>query len=257
MSPGPDTEPDGPLDPLPDQAEYRARWSALHGGYDPAGSALVDGWLAAVEKLARPLARRGTAPDRVTGAGLFAAALAVPAAVAGGRWNLAAAAAVLGSGLADSLDGAVAALSDRATPWGYVLDSLADRVSDAAYLLALGRAGAPRWVTTAAAGGITALEYSRARAGNAGFGEIGVVTVGERPTRIIVTAGGLVLAGLVPRRARAVATVTAAVVGGLSAVGTGEFLRVAQRGLQGSQAGPMSSATARPDKATSGSPPPG
>ncbi len=167
------------------------------------------------------------------------------------------AAAVLGSGLADSLDGAVAALSDRATPWGYVLDSLADRVSDAAYLLALGRAGAPRWVTTAAAGGIAHWSTPRARAGNAGFGEIGVVTVGERPTRIIVTAGGLVLAGLVPRRARAVATVTAAVVGGLSAVGTGEFLRVAQRGLQGSQAGPMSSATARPDKATSGSPPPG
>lgn len=257
MRPGLDAAPGEPPDWLPDRAEYRERWTALHGGYDPAGSSVIGGWLTVVETLARPLARRGVAPDSLTAAGLLAATLAVPAAVAGGRWNLAAGAAVVGSGLADSLDGAVAALSDRTTPWGYVLDSLADRGSDAAYLLALGRAGAPRWVTGAAVGGIAALEYSRARAGNAGFGEIGVVTVGERPTRILVTAGGLALAGLVPGRAQAVAAVTAAVVGGLSAVGAIQFLRVAKRVLEGRQAEPISSATARPDKATSGNPPPG
>lgn len=243
--------------PLPDQAEYRARWSVLHGGYDPAGSLPVKGWLTAMELLARPLARRGARPNAVTAAGLAAAAVAVPAGTPGGRWHLFASAAVLGSGVADSLDGAVAVLSDQATPWGYVLDSLADRVSDGAYLLTLRRAGAPRWLTTTAACGIATLEYARARSGNAGFGEIGVVTVGERPTRIIVTAAGLAVAGLVPGRSRAIASATTSAVALLSAVGAGQFLRVATRAFDGRQDGPMSPATARADNATNGNPPPG
>lgn len=218
---------------LPDRAEYRAIWSALHGGYDPAESPLVNSWLGAVETIARPLARRGVSPDALTAAGLGAAALAVPAAIAGRRWLLLGSAAVLGSGLADSLDGAVAALSDAATPWGYVLDSLADRGADAAYLVALRRSGAPSLLVTVAAGGIATLEYARARAGNAGFGEIGLVTIGERPTRILVTAAGFAVAGLIPGRAPAVAAVTAGAVGVLSAVGAGQFLRVAARALSG------------------------
>jgi phosphatidylglycerophosphate synthase len=220
-------------DELPDRAEYRARWSALHGGYDPAATLAVKGWLTAVELVARPLARRGVEPDLVTAAGVVAAAVAVPAGLHDGRWHLFASAAVLGSGVADSLDGALAVLTDQATPWGYVVDSLADRVSDAAYLMTLARAGAPRWLAMAAAGGIATLEYARARAGSAGFGEIGIVTVGERPTRIIVTAAGLAVAGLVPRRSRSIAAATTAAVGVISAVGAGQFLRVAARALDG------------------------
>lgn len=239
-------------------ASYQARWSALHGGYDPAGSLVVAGWLTLVAAAARPLARRGVPPDALTAVGVGIAVGALPAAVTGGRWYLAASAAVAGSGLADSLDGAVAALSGRATPWGYVLDSLADRASDAVYVLALSWAGAPAPIALAAAGGIGALEYARARAGNAGFGSIGVVTVGERPVRILVTAAGLAVAGLLPPRARGVATATAAAVAGLTAAGTAQFLQVARRELLGgSQAGPMRPATARAESATSGNPPPG
>jgi phosphatidylglycerophosphate synthase len=215
---------------LPDRAQYRADWSALHGGFDPAGSPFVNGWLTVMEVVARPLARRGVSPNLLTAVGLGVAAASLPAAALAGakrRWGLAAGAAVAASGLFDGLDGAVATLSARTTPWGFVLDSLADRGADAFYLAALQRVGAPRGLVTAAAGAIVTLEYSRARAGNAGFGEIGVVTVGERPTRIAVTSAGLVMAGLFPSRARLSAVAAAASVAALSAVGAGQFLRKA------------------------------
>ena len=211
---------------------YQERWSALHGGYDPSDSKLVGAWLRLAGSLAGPLARRDVSPNALTAAGMGVASLALPAAVVGGRWNLAASAAVVGSGLADGLDGAVAVMSGRATPLGYLADSLADRVADVVYLAALQRAGAPRLVTLAAAGGVFTLEYARARAGNAGFGEIGAVTVGERPTRIIVTAAGLAVAGLQPDRARLSAAVTSAAIAGLAWVGAAQFLRVAGRVLR-------------------------
>lgn len=211
---------------------YRERWSALHGGYQPSSSKLVGGWLRLAESLAGPLARRDVSPNALTAGGVGIASLALPAAVLGGRWNLAASAAVTASGVADGLDGAVAVMSDRATPLGFLIDSLADRAADVLYLAALQRAGAPRLVTLAAAGGVFTLEYARARAGNAGFGEIGVVTVGERPTRIIATAVGLAIAGLEPDRARLSAGVTSSAIAGLAWVGAAQFLRVAGRALR-------------------------
>ena len=36
------------------RAEYFARWSALHGGYDPTSSSYLSGWLTTVHALARP-----------------------------------------------------------------------------------------------------------------------------------------------------------------------------------------------------------
>jgi CDP-diacylglycerol--glycerol-3-phosphate 3-phosphatidyltransferase len=238
-------------------ASFRARWSALHGGYDPGDSRAVTAWLTVAETGARWLVRRGVSANAVTAAGVVSAAAAIPSAAAGGRWPLAGSAAVAGSGLADGLDGAVAVLAGQATAWGFVLDSLADRVADALQLLALRRAGAPDRSTLVAAAGTVALEYARARAGAAGLREIGLVTVGERPTRILVVATGLAVAGLAPGHARSAATAAAAATAALSAVGAGQFLRTAARDLAQRQAAPISAATARADSATSGSPPPG
>jgi CDP-diacylglycerol--glycerol-3-phosphate 3-phosphatidyltransferase len=218
---------------LPDRAAYRRRWSALHGGYDPSLSKAADGWLTLVEAAARPLARRRVAPASLTAAGVFLAAAAMPTAAVGGRWSLVAGAAVAGSGLLDGLDGSVAVLTGQASPWGSVLDSLADRLSDAAYLVALRLAGASRLVVQAAAVATVALEYSRARAAAAGLAEIGVVTVGERPMRLLATCAGLAAAGLRPPHSRAAATAATAAavaVGGLAAAGTGQFLRVCGSG---------------------------
>jgi phosphatidylglycerophosphate synthase len=181
---------------LPAGEEYLDRWSRLHGGARPSG--LVAWWLRLSYRLAVPLARLGVRPDAVTVAGLAVAAGAVVPAAFGGRWPVAAAGLVAVSGVLDSLDGAVAVLTGRATRWGFVLDSLCDRVSDAAYATALYAAGAPAGLAVAAAAAAWLHEFQRYRAAVAGKPDIGVLTVSERPTRVIDTAMFLLGAGLYP-----------------------------------------------------------
>lgn len=134
-------------------------------------------------------------PDVVTLLGLAVAGAAVPLAALGGRWWLVAAAVVVLSGLIDTLDGVVAVLTGRTSRWGFVLDSTADRVADTAYVVALWAAGAPGPVAAAGGGIALLLEYVRARAIAGGMAEIGVVSVWERPSRVIVTAVFLACAG--------------------------------------------------------------
>ncbi len=171
--------------------EYLDEWQRLHGGYDPRSNALVHRWLTGSYAMARPLAAAGTPPDLVTGTGVLVAVTALWPAAEGGRWLALAALLVVLSGLLDSLDGAVAVLTGRATAWGAVLDSVADRVGDLAFVLALLLAGADPATCAAGAALMLLLEYLRARAGVAGMSEVGVVTVWERPTRVIVTSAFL------------------------------------------------------------------
>ena len=63
-------------------------------------------------------------------------------------------------------------------------------------ITALWLLGAPGWVCVVAGVLTGLLEYVRASAIAAGMPGIGVVTVWERPTRIIVIAVGLALAGV-------------------------------------------------------------
>jgi CDP-diacylglycerol--glycerol-3-phosphate 3-phosphatidyltransferase len=185
--------------PVLGREEYLTRWSRLHGGASATG--LVGWWLSLVHTLARPLAGAGVGPTAVTFAGVVVAAAACRPASAGNRWPLLAALLVVASGLLDNLDGAVAVLSGRTSRWGFVLDSGCDRLADAAYCLALLLAGAPGWTAVAGAALAWLQEYVRARAAVAGMPEVGVVTVSERPTRVIVTAMFLLGAGLYPRAA--------------------------------------------------------
>jgi CDP-diacylglycerol--glycerol-3-phosphate 3-phosphatidyltransferase len=216
--------------PLPSRAEYLDAWSRLHGGAATTG--LVGWWIGGAYRVARPLAARGAGPDAVTALGLLVALAAVaPAALAPGtRWLVAAAVLVALSGMLDNLDGAVALLTGRATRRGFVLDSVCDRVADAAYVGALFLAGAPGWL--AVTGGAIAWlhEYVRARAAVAGMPDVGVVTVSERPTRVIVTVMFLLGAGLHPSAAAAWATAGAAAWATVGAVGAGQLaVTVARR----------------------------
>ncbi|WP_207634240.1 CDP-alcohol phosphatidyltransferase family protein [Candidatus Frankia alpina] len=216
---------DGVRTPVPDRDTYLARWSALHGGYDPLGGLwVVRAWLTLVHRVASPLAARRVTPSAVTAAGVAVTALALPAAAAGGHWPLLAVLMMLLGGVADSLDGAVAVLTDRASAWGYLLDSVADRCGDLLYLVALWYVGAPGGLLIAAGCALGLLEYTRARGGNAGFGQIGVVTVGERPTRLIVAAFGLAGAGIVPGLADVAGTVAAVATLAVCVVGLGQLL---------------------------------
>ncbi len=221
-----------PPTPTPPFAEFRQRWSAAHGGYDSAGSAFVNGWLRIAYVAAQPLAARGVQPDALTGWGLLVSAAVIPLASPGSRWPLLAGATVVLAGLVDSLDGTVAALTDRATRFGFVLDSVVDRCADTAYLLALWHLGAPPGLCVAAGGALGLLEYTRARAGNAGLGEIGVATVGERGVRIPLIAATLGTAGLYPGHAAVIATLGTGTTLAVCAIGLAQFSVVAYRTLR-------------------------
>jgi CDP-diacylglycerol--glycerol-3-phosphate 3-phosphatidyltransferase len=214
-----------------DREAYLTRWAELHGGFDPRSSVWVGGWLRLSYVAARPLAAARVSPDTLTGAGLLASAL-VPLLCLGrgAGWVLLAGLLVVGSGLLDTLDGAVAILTDRATRFGHVLDSVVDRVSDAAYVVALWVLGAPAWLCILGGALSWLLEYSRARAAAGGMAEIGVVTVWERGTRITVTAIFLGCAALFG--VRLWSTLGAAAWVGLGVVGLAQLLVVIRRRLR-------------------------
>ncbi len=80
----------------------------------------------------------------------------------------------------------------RTTRVGFLLDSALDRVADAAYPAALVMAaGGGAWVAVGATAACWWLEYVRARGSLAGVTGKALITPGERPTRIILTAVGL------------------------------------------------------------------
>lgn len=171
-----------------DRAGYFDRWTRLHGGYDPRSNTLVRLWLGWVYVVARPLAAARVPPDAVTAGAVLISAGAVGLAALGGRWALAASAVVVLAGLMDNLDGAVAVLSDRVSRHGAVLDAACDRVSDLLLVAALWLLGAPMLPCVLGGSFMLLQEYIRAVASVAGMDDVGVITVWERPTRVIVTA---------------------------------------------------------------------
>jgi CDP-diacylglycerol--glycerol-3-phosphate 3-phosphatidyltransferase len=207
--------------------DYLAAWSRWHGGAGTE-SPLVRGWLSLAYALARPLA--GLPPVAATALGLLVASAAVAPAAAGGRWLLAAGVLVGLSGLLDSLDGALAIGTGRASRRGFVLDSVVDRLTEAAYAGALWAAGAPGWLAVVFGALCWLPDYLRARAGQAGVRETGALSVWERPTRVIMTGLTLVGAGVVSGLDGADLVVTAgtaagAVLGAVGVVQLGVSLR--------------------------------
>jgi len=198
--------------------DYLAAWSRWHGGARTS-TPLVRGWLSMAYALARPLA--GLPPVVATALGLLAAVAAIGPAHAGGLWLLAAGVLVGLSGLLDSLDGALAIGTGRASRRGFVLDSAVDRLTEAAYATALWAAGAPGWLAVAFGALCWLPDYLRARAGQAGVAEAGALTVWERPTRVILTGLTTVGAGVVSGLGVADLVVTAGTAAGalLGAVG--------------------------------------
>lgn len=177
------------------QEAYDA-WSRRHGGLDPSGSVWVSGWVRLGHRLARPVAARGVSPDVVSAAGVLLTALVPLVCLLGGGWVLLGVPLVLLSGLADGVDGAVAALSGRASALGKVVDALADRVGDLLLVLALLVLGAPGWICAAYAVGLLLHEGVRSTAQAAGMVGPGAVTVAERPTRVVVGGVAVLMAGL-------------------------------------------------------------
>ena len=220
-----------PAAPLPNLDSHLQRWSEVHAGIDPGRSRWVRGWLRLMHLLARPLAARGVSPDLLTWSGWWWAAAAATAMAAGGRWPLLAAVLVAAGGVADGLDGAVAVLTRRASAWGGLLDSLVDRLADWTLLLGLAALGAGVVAPVAAGAALSLLEYARSRSGVLGA-DLDVVTVGERPTRIVLVGLSAWCAGLLPEAAAGIALTGAAGVAVVSLVGLFHLSAAARRVLR-------------------------
>lgn len=202
---------------------FLARWSAAHGGIEPSG--LVLAWLRVVYVVVGPLARRGVPPSALTALSCVCG-VAVPFCVLGGLPLVGAVLAVL-CALLDGLDGAVAVLTDTATAWGRVLDPLVDRIGDVAFLVALVLAGGPGWLGVGV--GVLTLLQESVRA-SARLPDVGVVSVWERPSRVIVTALGLL--GTVVSPTLPVATIALAIAAVLAVVGFTQVVVTVYRRLR-------------------------
>ena len=164
--------------------QFKERWSELHGGADTEG--VVGGWLSFSYQAARVSVALRISPNVLTLLGLGTA-------IAMGLSTYAAIALLLLviSLFFDGIDGSVAILRGSESKWGELLDSLADRISEAFWLYMGWRLGIPAWVVITMWTIASTQEYARARLASLGHREIGVVTPTERPVRAIFMAFAL------------------------------------------------------------------
>ena len=150
------------------------------------------------------LARTRVTPNALTATGVtlcLAAAILIPFENRNEfiYYWLAAALFVVGS-ILDILDGALARLSGKTTPFGAFLDSISDRVSEGFVLGAIALVFARRGddidvvFCVAAVAGSFLVSYARAKAELIGLrGDVGI---GSRAERVVVISAGLILAPL-------------------------------------------------------------
>ena len=148
----------------------------------------------------RVLARTPVTPNFLSWAGFILALGAAALVIAG--YPLAAGIVVLVAGFFDSLDGALARLIKRVTPFGAVLDATLDRLSEAVILLAILAVYAIQQslpgVLLVGAALVTSqlVSYIRARAEAQGLEcKAGIFT---RAERVVVLALGLLLSHFTP-----------------------------------------------------------
>ena len=156
--------------------QFNAAWSALHGSAEIKG--VVKTWLAISYSSAKVASALRMSPNFLTLLGLlFAITMAVnPLSL----WTIP---LLVLSLYADGIDGSVAIYQNRSSSFGAILDSAADRISEALWFYVAYRIGAPAWIVLATYVIASTQEYARARLGGLGIDDVGVVTPAERPVR--------------------------------------------------------------------------
>ena len=155
----------------------------------------------AVERIRSPIVRVlavvGVRPNHLT---VLGALIAVGAGYLAGQGALLPAGLIfLAGSLMDGLDGALARHTDSVSRTGAFLDSVLDRVGEAALLIGLSfyfarEDDALAVVVTSAALALSMLvSYARARAESLGLNRGGVIPA-PRPIRVVILAAGLVIA---------------------------------------------------------------
>ena len=156
--------------------EFNSTWSDLHGGAEIKG--IVKTWLAISFASAKFLSKLHITPNILTLLGvLFAIAMAA------NPLSLWAIPLLVLSLYADGIDGSVAIFQKRQSSFGAILDSVADRISEALWFYVAYRIGAPAWLVLATYVIASTQEYARARLTSLGISGVGVVTPAERPVR--------------------------------------------------------------------------
>ncbi|MEA1904469.1 MAG: archaetidylinositol phosphate synthase [Candidatus Hadarchaeota archaeon] len=150
-----------------------------------------------IDTTARPFARMGLTPNGLTILGLLVGILAALLFIF--EEPLWAGLAVLVCGFSDMIDGAVARLTGKVTPFGGVLDSVLDRYVDFIIFIGIIYAGLAEfaglsswfWGVLALVGSLM-VSYMRARAEAAGSGKL-AVGIAERGERLLILAIGALL----------------------------------------------------------------
>lgn len=174
--------------------DFYQRWSELHSNAKVSG--IVHGWLAISYRLALIATLLRISPNALTLLGLLSAL--GTALTPHSYWAIALVALSL---LFDGIDGSVAIFQRRESAWGAVLDSVADRISEAAWAYALYQVGIPLEIAVGLWLAASVQEYARARLSALEVKDLGVVTFAERPMRasllfVILIAWRLDIPGL-------------------------------------------------------------
>ena len=172
-----------------------AALASVKRGYTDGTRRLASRWI-------RGLARTRVTPNALTAAGITLCGAAAVLVWFGdhNQWLIYWAAAIVfvtGSVL-DILDGALARLSDKATPFGAFVDSISDRVSEGFMLTAIALVFSRHGnevalaFAIAAMGGSFLVSYARAKAELLGLrGDVGL---GSRAERVVVITAALTFA---------------------------------------------------------------
>jgi CDP-diacylglycerol--glycerol-3-phosphate 3-phosphatidyltransferase len=152
-----------------------------------------------VSPLARALLRMGVGPDTVTVVGTLGVCAGALAFYPRGEFFVGTLIATLFV-FSDMLDGTMARLSGRSSPWGAFLDSTLDRIADAAVcgglVLWFAREGQPLEAGLALFCLVVGVLTSYVKARAEGLGMTADVGVAERSERLIVVLLATGLAGL-------------------------------------------------------------
>lgn len=166
--------------------EFFAMWSKLH--LDAPITGIVKGWLSISYPIARVLCALRITPNVLT---LLGVALAATALFYPSSWIALLLIAL--SLICDGLDGSVAIISNKASEMGSVLDSIADRITEALWFIAAYQWGMEPEVCLVLFVLSLTQEYARARMASLGVRQLGVVTIAERPVRASAIAIFMVL----------------------------------------------------------------
>lgn len=158
------------------KSDFFAKWSLLHGNAEIKG--IVKAWLNISYRSAKFMTALRITPNFLTLLGIILAIVMALNPLS--LWTIP---LLVLSLYADGIDGSVAIYQNRSSSFGAILDSTADRISEALWFYVAYRIGAPAWIVLATYVIASTQEYARARLGGLGISDVGVVTPAERPVR--------------------------------------------------------------------------